>query len=468
MVLGKFSEVLTQRCELDCNRPVVAGISGGPDSLCLLDLLLQNNLRVIVGHVNHLLRPEAAQEADFVAQYCSFRSVDYVVAELNVAQTAEKFHLSVEEAGRKLRYEFLFELAMKENAQAVLVAHTSDDQVETILMHMLRGSGLAGLRGMDVRQERNAWSKSIPLVRPLLFFSRAEVLDYCQERGLTPIIDKSNDEITFFRNRIRKELIPLLTTYNPQIKERLISMGDVVKIEDDFVSQELVRAWADAIVEESDHYIHFSRDKVAKLHPAILRRLVKQSIQQLDPKTRNISHETIIQATQFLLQSPPGDRIDLPGNLELFKYLKKSIILCNISETLDDLWPQVRQTMPLEGITKDGLPLNGDWKLYLSDDLIMDRADPWRCWLDAEKLQNLSLSKFQPGDKFVPLGMNGKTQKLGDYWTNQGLPVRARENWPLIRSGNEIAWIPGFRVSEETKVTTKTRKILSLQLKKEN
>jgi tRNA(Ile)-lysidine synthase len=270
----------------------------------------------------------------------------------------------------------------------------------------------------------------------------------------------------YYRNRIRKELVPDLTTFNPQIKERLISMADVVQFEDDYLSSEVTRAGADAIVEKNEGYIIFSLDATAKLHPAILRRLILSSIHQLNPGTRDISHENIARAAHFLKQDSPGDRIDLASNFEMVKYLKKYVILCDCNDTLDDLWPQIQHNIPLQNLGKEGINLNGKWKITLSDDNEIDRSDAWRCWLDADQVESLRLDRFGPGDKFIPCGMNGKSQKLGDYWTNEGLPVRARANWPLVRSGGEIAWVPGFRIGERYKITERTRRILSLQLKK--
>lgn len=459
--------ILVNTNGMDIAIPVVAGISGGPDSLCMLDLLIRNEFRVIVGHLNHQLRPEASQEAEIVEQFCSARSIPCIVSEKDVGEIAGETRLSIEETGRKLRYEFLFDLATKEGAQAVMVAHNSDDQVETILMHLLRGSGLSGLKGMEQHQEKNEWSASLPLVRPLLRFSRKEILEYCRERGLIPVIDKSNADSQYYRNRIRNELIPLLATYNPQVKERLIKMADVVQIEDDLIQQLVNSAIESAQTEKNDHYHIFSLEKTAGLHQAILRRMILSTIHQVKPTSPNISHESITRGAHFLMQDPPGDRIDLVADLELFKYMKKFAVLCDRNDPLDDLWPQVKGGCSLIDLQEKGVGLNGNWRLIPSGAHEVNSTDTWRCSLDGGLISDLTLEPFKPGDKFTPYGMNGKSLKLGDYWTNEGLPVKARANWPLIRSGGEIVWVPGFRVSEKYKVTEKTQKIIALQISKE-
>ena len=460
--------ILEKKCGLDMKVPVVAGVSGGPDSLCMLELLIQNGFKVVVGHMNHRLRPEAFKEAEIVAEFCGARSIPCIVSEQDVGTIARESHLSIEEAGRKLRYEFLFDLAEKEGAQAVLVAHNADDQVETILMHLLRGSGLTGLRGMDQRQEMNEWSESLPLVRPLLSMPRTEILEYCVQRGLKPVIDKTNEDTLYYRNRIRKELVPILASYNPQVKERLIKMADVVQIEDDYLQQVVRAAIETSLTEKNERHIVFSLEKTADLHPAVLRRMILSMIHQLKPETPNISNEIITRGARFLQQEPPGERIDLVADLELFKYMKKYAVLCDRKDPLDDLWPQIKGILSLKEIRQKEIRLNGQWKLFPSEDTEINRDDPWCCWLDGELVTDLTLEPFKPGDKFTPCGMNGKSIKLGDYWTNEGLPVRARAGWPLIRSGGEIVWIPGFRISETYKVTESTRKILTLEIKKEN
>lgn len=460
-------ETLVNTCGLDFKIPVVAGVSGGPDSLCMLDLLIRNEFKVIVGHLNHQLRPEASREAEIVEQFCSARSIPCIVSEKDVSRIAGETRLSIEETGRKLRYEFLFDLATKESAQAVMVAHNSDDQVETILMHLLRGSGLSGLKGMEQHQEKNEWSGSLPLVRPLLRFSRKEILEYCRERELIPVIDKSNEDSTYYRNRIRNELIPLLATYNPQVKERLIKMADVVQIEDDLIQQLLRSAIESAQTVKNDHYHIYLLEKTEGLHQAILRRMILSTIHQLKPASPNISHESITRGAHFLMQNPPDDRVDLVADIELFKYMKKFAVLCDRNDPLDDLWPQVKSGCSLNDLPKKGVGLNGNWRLIPSSAHEIDSTDSWRCSLDGGLISDLTLEPFKPGDKFTPYGMNGKSLKLGDYWTNEGLPVRARANWPLIRSGGEIVWVPGFRVSEKYKVTERTQKIISLQISKE-
>src|SRR5512136_2975940 len=165
--------ILQERCELEPGKPVLVGVSGGADSLCLLGILRETGYQVIVAHFNHRLRPEADQEAAAVSELAKSRGLPFVSAEADVRQVAVTQSLSLEEAARMLRYRFLFTAAKENSAQAVAVGHTADDQVETVLMHFLRGAGLAGLKGMEYRTILPVFDPLIPLVRPLLMLWRA-------------------------------------------------------------------------------------------------------------------------------------------------------------------------------------------------------------------------------------------------------------------------------------------------------
>ena len=211
--------VFRDQCGLDPNRPVLAGVSGGPDSLCLLDILHTAGYRVIVAHFNHQLRPEADQEADSVSARARSLGLPFASACADVRAYAGAHRLSLEEAARMLRYQFLFASARKYEAQAVAVGHTADDQVETVLMHFLRGAGLAGLKGMEYRTLLPVFDQQIPLVRPLLSLWRADTEAYCREHALQPHYDVSNTDQAFFRNRLRHALLPELEKYNPRVKE---------------------------------------------------------------------------------------------------------------------------------------------------------------------------------------------------------------------------------------------------------
>ena len=464
MDLNHLERILYEKCRVLPDQPIVVGVSGGADSLSLLDLMYKARLLVIVGHLNHGLREEANDEAEMVRLFCQDRSIPFVIEKINIHDIAKKLKQSTEEAGRNIRYQFLFQLAIVRKAQGVAVAHNMDDQIETILMHLIRGSGLSGLRGMDYRQFPNEWNDGIPLVRPLLDFSKAEIIEYCLQNNLAPAIDKSNQDMTYYRNRLRMDLVPYLESYNSNIKQRLISMSDVLRKEDDFLHKETQTAIDQTVTENGVGFIVVNRQKLREFHPAIIRRVLYSLMRQLKPLTPNITFETIDTAARFLDSPTKSGKLSLVAGLEISIFKKESIILAETRIPLDDLWPQIKHPVKLSPVSGQKINLNGNWRLELTDDFDIEKQNPWHACLDAEKITDLYLDTFKPGDRFSPFGMHGKSMKLGDYWTNEGLPHRARAGWPLVRSGTEIVWVPGYTINENFKISDATQSQISIKI----
>lgn len=458
--------ILSIKCGLVLTKPVILGVSGGPDSLCLLDLLVKAGIPVVVGHVNHGLRAEAEAESLLVAQLCRGYQVPFECHQSDVRAIAQKAHQSIEEAARKVRYEFLFQLAVAHNAQAVLVAHNQDDQAETILMHFLRGSGMKGLRGMDYRHLPNEWSSVIPLVRPLLDVPRGEILAYCRENYLEPAFDETNNDTTFFRNRLRQEMVPYLETYTPNIRQRLANMADVLRQEDEYLEEVGSSAISRFVSASGEGYFVIDKEEMLNLHPAITRRVLYTLMKKLNPETPNFAFGIIDAAANFVRTPSKSSRMELAGGLEISGYLRDFLLLADNRQFPDGLWPKVQKSERLSLQVGDAIRLNGNWRLVVSDAGIPGKGDPWEACLDAAKAINLHLDHFSPGDRFSPLGMRGKSIKLGDYWTNQGLPRRARAAWPLVRSGDEVIWVPGFAINENYKTTEDTRSRVAIKLYK--
>jgi tRNA(Ile)-lysidine synthase len=234
LMLENIEAVLRDECKLVKDRPIIVGVSGGPDSLCLMEALRQAGYKVIVAHFDHQLRPESADDAHAVEKIASRLMLASMIDGADVRAHAELNKLSIEEAARNLRYRFLFGLAHDYDAQAVAVGHTADDQVETVLMHFLRGSGLAGLKGMSHCTIVETFDPLIPIIRPLLDYWREETVVYCAANGLRPHYDSTNDSLNFQRNRIRHLLLPTLESYNPKFREAVHRMSQSLKADHDF------------------------------------------------------------------------------------------------------------------------------------------------------------------------------------------------------------------------------------------
>lgn len=464
-----FRDLLIDECQIDLKKPIVAGISGGPDSLCMLDLLIKTGIPLFVLHINHQLRYESEAEAQMVADFCKQQEVECKIIDVDVVNFANVNHFSIEESARSLRYRELFTHAELIQAQAVLVAHNADDQVETVLMHLLRGSGLGGLRGMQFRSIQNQFSNTIPLIRPLLSTGRAEILDYCRDNQLTPSVDQTNTDTQYFRNRIRHELIPELASYNPRFKELLVTMADIIRLDDDFLTTKTEESWQDLLVRSGHHYVILDKERLNKLHPAILRRILRKAIFFTQPGLRDVDFKCIDRAADFVAGKVRANQLMLISDVEIINYLRDGILLCRKSDPLYDLWPQLEEVSM--GLFEDQGQRNlaGNWMIKWEVHKQIPNIDDhaWTATLDADTLHAIHLDVFKPGDRFSPFGLAGEQMKLGDYWTNQGLPRKARKAWPLVRNDrNEIVWVVGMQIDERFKVTNGTKQTLVMKLEK--
>ncbi len=461
---------------------VVIGVSGGPDSLCLLDLARKiPAIKIIIAHFNHQLRPEAAREAEFVGSIGEQMKLPFVSEGADVRSYAEEHSLSLEEAARMLRYRFLFAQARSKGAGIVAVGHTADDQVETILMHFLRGAGMAGLKGMAGRTLLPEFDRKIPLVRPILHLWRNETEGYCREHGLQPVLDPTNRDQTYFRNRLRHSLIPELEKYNPRFKNTLLRTAEALTGDYEALDDAVDSTWEKVVSKADTDYVAFRGPDLAKIPKGLLRNILRKAMASLRPKLRNLDFYTLERAADFI--DPKSRRgtpdqmptqVDLTEGLYLFRE-EEAIYLASMEGDLPSAhWPQVEGTLdlPVNGQVK----LNGNFVLSAVEENVetassnvSENEDPFTAWLDAD----LGGDKFivrarRAGDTFSPLGMNRQTMKMREFYINVKIPKRARGGWPLVCAGDQIAWVPGFRLAHPFRVTDNTKRVVKLTLQGDN
>lgn len=474
MNIGSFAGILKSQCGLEKERPTLVGVSGGADSLCLLDLLARAGYAVMVAHFDHCLRPESGRDASRVQEIAESRGLPFLLGRRDVAAFAKANKLSIEEAARETRYRFLFEQARQHAAQAVAVAHTADDQVETVLMHLLRGAGLSGLKGMAYTSRIAAWDTDIPLARPLLGVWRCETLRYCQEHELPYVFDASNLDVAFHRNRLRHELIPYLEQYNPRMKEALWRMAQTLAGDYAVLDNIAHQVWPSCCLQEGSGYVALSLPEVRSLAPGMQRSILRRAIGRLRPALRDIDYLAVQRALDFFSDPPQSLQIDLTGGLRLFIEGERLLLAEWGNEPSGEEWPQVMAetsaTVPLPG----RLDLLNGWRLEVElcavsggEDLAASIDDPNQAWLDADALElPLLVRAARPGERFQPLGMGGHSLKLSDFWTNVKLPRRARAGWPLVCSAERIAWLPGHRPADFCRLRSETRRVVHLSLSK--
>jgi tRNA(Ile)-lysidine synthase len=390
-MLGRIENSLRDECRIDPSLPVVVGVSGGPDSLCLLYALTELGFNPIVAHLNHGMRPEAGEDADFVIKIAGEIGVNHHSEVIDTISFAESQGLALEEAARQLRYQFLFAVAEEENAQAVAVGHNADDQVETVLMHILRGTGLSGLRGMQAYTILPSWHDHIPLVRPLLGVWRSEIMTYCQERKLQPRFDHSNLDTTYFRNRLRHELIPELESYNPQIRQLIWRMSNTLLTDFEVIERIIIEAWEKCIEEVGEGYVRVSRAVFMRQPIGVQRGLSRRAMANLRPGLRDIDFEAVEHILAFVRHPPETRQSDLIAGLRMQLEGDHFWIADWDAAFPSNDWPQL-----FEGKLNFDIPgsvrINEDWilsaEVFPADEDLLDQAlnnpDPFVGWFDGD------------------------------------------------------------------------------------
>jgi tRNA(Ile)-lysidine synthase len=473
-MLENIASLLSDQCRLVKDRPIIAGISGGPDSLCLLSLLREHGYRVIVAHFNHKLRSDADADANAVEQAASRMNFASVIESGDVREYAAMEKLSIEEAARKMRYRFLMAQARHFKAQAVAVGHTADDQVETVLMHFIRGAGLAGLKGMTYRTLLPAFDPAIPIVRPLLDVWREETIVYCAAHGLRPRFDPTNDTLDFLRNRLRNQLIPILESYNPRFREVVKRTSVSLADDHEVFLQVLEDAWMESVVQQTKDFIAFDSMRLTQHPPGLQRHLMRRALETLRPGDWDVTFATLERAAAFLNDPARRPRLDLTGDVYLLREGALMYLLTDDSDLPIERWPQMPEGQDAVPLSVPGaISLPGGWQLtcerWNMASLAMEQArsndDPFQVWLDAQHLTGaLELRARHDGDRFEPLGMDGHEMKLSDFFINVKLPQRARDRWPLLCMGPQVVWVAGYRPAHSFRLTETTRQALYFSL----
>jgi len=465
-------------------RLCLVGVSGGADSLCLLHGLHTLGVPLLAAHFNHLLRPQAGEDARFVAEMAAGLGIPFVLGQGDVRTEALRTGQSIEAAARAMRYAFLFAQARQHAAWAVAVAHTSDDQVETILLHLLRGSGSGGLQGMPLSWLPNPWSAEIPLLRPMLGVSKAETLVYCAEQALQPVLDETNLDITYTRNRLRRQLLPELETYNPAVRQAVLRLAEVVRGEQEVLQALAAKVWADCLSAQGERFLALKAVRAGEELPGLRRLLARRAFGLLRPGLLNLDFDHLDRFAGWLADPAWHGPADLPGGLRAWREGGDIWLAAWEADPPGGLggltWPQLAGPafdldlawLPDAGQTCS-LDLSRTWRLewrLLTDPVLarqqaLANSDPFQAWLDLDRLAlPLSLRRRWPGARFQPLGLDGHSKKISDLMVDARLPEQARLAWPLLCSGQQVLWAPGLSAGHPARLSEDTRQVLWLGL----
>ena len=466
-----FADAFISSYSITPGKTILVGVSGGADSICLLHLLHRSGCSLVAAHFNHQLRPTAGRDAEYAAALADQLGIPFTLGTGDVKGYAQEQGLSLETAARQLRYKFLFAEATRCTAQAVAVAHHADDQAETILLHLLRGAGYGGLQGMAQRFLPNPWSKSIPLIRPLLSFWKKDILAYCAENELNYCDDETNLNEDYRRNSIRHTLIPQLEGYNPQIRQALWRLSQIARDEQEVMLAAADEVWKACVREISAHSVNLDAAAFRDLSPALQRLVLRRALAQLRPGLSDVGFEAVERGRQATLNSQTGAQVDLVGGLRLqnFGVTARLVAWEGIPEAD---WPQLAQVCPVPDLFP--VRIGRNWEFQMQPivvtaairQAISDNSDLFQAWVDPGAIHGaLTLRSRWPGARFQPFGMAAGSQKVSDLMINHKIPRPARAAWPLLCMGEEIIWVPGITLAHSVQVTGSTREALYLTLK---
>ena len=449
--------------------PLLVAVSGGPDSVCLLHILAnlkdELGIKLHVAHLNHQLRgAESEADAQYVSDLARRLDIPATIEQRDVRGYKAQARISLEEAAREVRYTFLAQVARSIGADRAAVGHTTDDHIETILMHLIRGTGTKGLRGLQPCTEWKSKTGSLIIIRPLLEVSRDETAGYCHRHDLKPQIDASNLSLSPLRNRIRHQLLPLLRSYNPRVDKALLRTAQIASDELAFLDKEIARIW-DEIAREQANTIILNKESFGQLPSALKRHLLRASIEKLLGNIRDIETRHIEQIMAALTK-PAGRRLSLPGGL-IFSIDYDRYLLGQDPSTLTPL-PPLSGEFPLKIPGENSLP---GWHIeatIIPSEAIQDDASGYKAYLDFDKTgSDLMVRSRQRGDRFQPLGLS-QPKKLSEFMIDAKIPHTWRQKIPIICSPKHIVWVVGWRIDDRAKVSENTKQILCLKFERVN
>ena len=443
-IVASVRQVL-QEAGLEADTSLVVAASGGVDSIVLLDVLDGLGYRLHVAHLDHALRPDSAADSRFVADEAKRRGLPYSVERRDVKAYSRTEGLSLEEAGRRQRYAFLDQVANRVGAEFIALGHHADDQAETVILRLLRGSGATGLGGMEIAREGR-------YLRPLLRVRRAEIEEYAHQRGLRYREDPSNRDWRFLRNRVRGELMPLLKSYNSNITEVLNRTAALLKAEDNLLAELTQEALDTVICDRCSDKVALDSPRLLTYHIAIQRRVLRAVLQGLAATEGPFDFARVEQVRGWIGSGDKRLRV-LGAGLRGQGYGTRYILRRGQRS------PVVRCfEIPGELVLREhGVKIS----VQIVSPQHFDKAQLGgaQVALDADRLGvQVQVRSLRPGDRFQPLGMEGH-KKLSDFLIDAKWPKISRDEVLVLARGEEIAWVAPLRSSHAFKIKSTTRRI---------
>lgn len=460
MIFDKVLSTINKYNLIENGDKIVLGLSGGPDSVCLLHILnrlkQQKNIEVYAAHLNHQIRGiEAQKDALYVSKLCEEMGTTLFIKSVDVPKYCEEKGMSLEEGARKLRYEMFDEIKNKTKSNKIAVGHNLNDQAETVLMRIMRGTGLQGLRGIE-------YIRDGVIIRPILDVERSQIEEYCEKNNLNPRIDKTNLEGIYTRNKIRLELLPYMKdNFNSNVIESIVRMSNNLKLDSEYIEQEAEIKFKEVcnLLEDS---VEVDLKEYVDLHEAIKVRILRSSIKYILGDTNFIDYKHIEDILDLESDTKIDKKIILPRGIFVYRK-KESIILTNKEIIVEDI--EFKYNVPSNGFIK----IKEIREIIETQTMSIERykstrADKASKVFDFNKIKGgIVVRSRKQGDK-IKLTMGSK--KIKDLFIDLKIPRDDRCKVPIILDEQGIICVGEYKVSENYKIDDKTKEVLKISFKK--
>jgi len=473
-ILRTVEHAIGTRRMVQAGDTLLVGVSGGPDSVALVHILLalapKFSFQVAIAHLNHCLRDdESERDEAFVVSLAEQLELPVHVERQDVRRYQKSRRLSLEEAARQVRYCFYHAIASKYGYEKIALGHHSDDNAELILMYLLRGSGPLGLSGIPpVRDDK--------IIRPLIDIKRTEIMDYIAVKGLDYVEDSFNRDLQYLRNKVRNRLIPeLKAEYNPKLIDSLNRLAAIVDAEERWIESLIQPIFEKVIVFEEQGRMGLDISELNRQTIAVRRRLIRKAVLKVKGNLRRMAFAHVEAVVKLAQEGPESGVLDLPDRIRISRQ-NDVLIMSREAQDLRHLanGPLLSLTPNYEyRLAKPGQIWIKEAALKIRfSEIPVEHPSDWHpsgygtgvAYFDMDKIHfPLVIRNFRPGDRFSPLGMTGR-QKLKKFFIDHKVSRTERTKCPILLSRNKIIWVVGHRLDNAVKIGSQTRRILKVEL----